>query len=155
MSREFAWAKDGPEVHHVGFLVEDFDHVVALFGDQLGLEVSAPEELPDHGLRVLWVRWGDVDFEFIAPADPDVPAAGRLQRRGPGLDHIAVRVDSVAESLDWCRSHSLPLLDEVPRPGAKGSMVAFLDPDAVGGTRVELVEPAAKTTTTGRGREEH
>ncbi len=152
MNPAFAWAKDGPEVDHVGFLVEDFEQVGALLGGLLGMEMST-EELPDHGLRVLWVRCGDVDLEFLAPADPDIPAAARLRRRGPGLDHIAVVVDSVAESLDWCRSNDVPLLDQAPRPGAKGSTIAFLDPDGVGGTRVELVEPVNHASP-GHGREE-
>jgi methylmalonyl-CoA/ethylmalonyl-CoA epimerase len=152
MTPAFAWAKDGPEVDHVGFLVESFEQIGDLFRDLLGMETNS-EELPDHALRVLWVRCGEVDFEFLAPTDPDIPAAARLRRRGPGLDHIAVEVDSVAESLKWCRSHGVPLLDETPRPGAKGSMVAFLDPDGVGGTRIELVEPA-NPASTGRGREE-
>jgi methylmalonyl-CoA/ethylmalonyl-CoA epimerase len=143
MNGPFATGEDGAQVDHVGVLVEDLAPIVALFGDLLGVEVSELEDLAALGLQVLWVQWGPVAFEFLAPADPDVPAAGRLRRRGPGLDHIAVRVDSVAASLDWCREHDLPLLDEAPRPGAKGTTVAFLDPEAAAGTRIELVEPAA------------
>jgi methylmalonyl-CoA epimerase len=140
MNGPFESAKDGAQVDHVGFLVEDLGPIGALFGGQFGMDVSESESLPALGLQILWVQWGTVALEFIMPIAPDVPAASRLRQRGPGVDHIAVRVDSVADSLQWCREHDLPLLDEVPRPGARGTMVAFLDPAAAGGTRIELVE---------------
>jgi methylmalonyl-CoA/ethylmalonyl-CoA epimerase len=140
MSGPFGSAKKGAQVDHVGFLVEDLGPIGALFGGQFGMDVSESESLPALRLEILWVQWGTVAFEFIMPTAPDVPAASRLRQRGPGLDHIAVRVDSVADSLQWCRERGLPLLDEAPRPGAGGTMVAFLDPAATGGIRIELVE---------------
>lgn len=145
--RPFAWAEEGAAVHHVGFLVEDLAPIAALFGDALGLEVSEPEELDDLCLRVLWVQFGTVAFEFLLPTSAEIPAAERLRQRGAGLDHVAVCVDSVAAALDWCRERGLPLLDQVPRPGAKGTTIAFIDPGAVAGTRVELVESPTTTST--------
>lgn len=139
----YPWARAGAVVHHIGFLSDDFDAVAALYGEGLGLELSEPETLDAIGISLLWVQAGDTAFEFIRPDDPASPAAERLRLRGPGLDHVAFEVDSVADSLAWCREHGVPLLDQVPRPGAKGSRIAFLAPEGAAGARIELVEVAA------------
>jgi methylmalonyl-CoA/ethylmalonyl-CoA epimerase len=144
--KSYPWATDGAEIDHVGFLTEDFESVIELFGERLGMEVGHREDNAALGLSFLWVRCGGVPLEFIAPTDPGSGAAARLRERGPGVDHIALRVDSVDESLRWCREREVPLIDEVPRPGANGSLIAFLAPEGTGGARVELVEPAAAGT---------
>jgi methylmalonyl-CoA/ethylmalonyl-CoA epimerase len=139
MSR-FSWSEGEAELDHIGILTDEFDAVARLFGDQLGLDVGPPEEDLELGLSFLWVRGSGVPLEFIVPLSDQVAAASRLRERGPGVDHFAYKVDSVADSLSWCRDRSIPCLDEVPRRGAHGTRIAFLDPAATGGARVELVE---------------
>jgi methylmalonyl-CoA epimerase len=140
MAEPYPWATNGGAFDHVGILTEDFDSVVALFSEQLGFDVAPPEDDEELGLSFLWVQCGGVSLEFIAPLMPDNGAAKRLRARGPGVDHIALRVASVADSLDWCRRRGIPCVDEVPRRGAQGSQIAFLAPEVAGGARVELVE---------------
>jgi methylmalonyl-CoA/ethylmalonyl-CoA epimerase len=145
MSDGYPWSESGAEIDHVGILTEDLESIAALFGDRLGLEVGTREPDPELGLEFLWVRCGEVPLEFIRPIDPDGPAAARLRDHGSGVDHIALAVDSVADSLAWCRERGIETADATPRRGAKGSVIAFLDAAEAGGARVELVEhPAAE-----------
>jgi methylmalonyl-CoA/ethylmalonyl-CoA epimerase len=141
MSDGYPWSADGAAIDHVGVLTDDFEAVATLFG-RLGLEVGAPEADPELGLEFLWVDCGKVPLEFIRPLDPDGPAAARLRDHGAGVDHLAFVVDSVADSLAWCEEHGVATLDAVPRRGAKGTRIAFLDTAEAGGARVELVEHA-------------
>jgi methylmalonyl-CoA/ethylmalonyl-CoA epimerase len=137
----YPWSVNGAAVDHVGVLTDDFEAVAALFG-LLGFEVGTPEPEPELGLELLWVDSGEVPLEFIRPLDPDGPAAARLRERGAGVDHLAFVVDSVADSLAWCREHGVATMDAKPRRGAKGTRIAFLDATEAGGARVELVEHA-------------
>jgi methylmalonyl-CoA/ethylmalonyl-CoA epimerase len=140
MAEGYPWSAADAEVDHIGILTDDFDAVAALFGGHLGLDVGAPESDPELGLEFLWVHCGEVPLEFIRPLDADGPAAARLRDRGAGVDHLALVVDSVADSLAWCRERGIATIDAVPRRGAKGSRIAFLDAAEAGGARVELVE---------------
>jgi methylmalonyl-CoA epimerase len=142
MGERYPWAVNGGVIDHVGILTEDFDSVLSLFGEQLGFEVAPREDDVELGLSFLWVRCGGVWLEFIAPLAPDSGAAKRLRERGPGVDHIALRTDSVADSLDWCRARGIACIDDIPRRGARGARIAFLAPEVAGGARVELVERA-------------
>lgn len=144
MSDSYPWAERGAAIDHVGILTDDLEAIAALFGDRLGLEVGALEPNEEIGLEFLWVRCGDVPLEFIRPLDPAGPAAARMRGRGPGVDHIAFAVDSVADSLAWCRERGIETADAAPRPGAKGSVIAFLAEAEAGGARVELVEHPAE-----------
>jgi methylmalonyl-CoA/ethylmalonyl-CoA epimerase len=140
MSDGYPWSESGAAIDHVGILTDDFEAIAALFGSRLGLDVGTPEIDHELGLEFLWVRCGEVPLEFIRAVDPDGPAAARLRARGAGVDHIALAVDSVADSLAWCRERGIETADAAPRHGAKGSVIAFLDVAEAGGARVELVE---------------
>jgi methylmalonyl-CoA/ethylmalonyl-CoA epimerase len=143
MSDGYPWSESSPALDHVGILTDDFETIAALFGERLGLEVGAAEADHELGLEFLWVHCGDVPLEFIRPLDPKGPAAARLRDRGAGVDHIALVVDSVADSLAWCRERGVATADAAPRRGAKGTSIAFLDAAEAGGARVELVEHPA------------
>jgi methylmalonyl-CoA/ethylmalonyl-CoA epimerase len=127
-------------VDHIGVLTEDFGVVRSLFGDLLGLDVGDPVEDEELGLAFLWVELGGVRFEFIRPLDQRSTGAKRLRARGPGLDHVALRVADVGAALDQLREAGVETADQVPRAGAGGTRIAFLALDAAAGTRVELVE---------------
>jgi methylmalonyl-CoA/ethylmalonyl-CoA epimerase len=136
------WSRQGAVIDHVGILTEDFDAVRALFGEQMGFEVAPVENDEELGLSFLWVQCGELPLEFIAPLVDDNGAAKRLREKGPGVDHIALRVDSVTATLQWCRESGIATADEVARRGARGSRIAFLEAQAAGGARIELVEQA-------------
>jgi LAO/AO transport system kinase len=125
---------------HVGVATDAIDDSLDLFGDALGLSIGPPEEVPDQGVRVRFVEMGDTRIELIEAADPASPFAASLRTRGPGLHHLAVRVDDLAGTLARLEARGVRLIDRAGRPGAHGTMVAFVHPSSSQGVLIELVE---------------
>lgn len=123
-------------VDHVGVAVSSIDDARPLFELLTGATCSPVEELEAQGVDVAFVG----SLELLEPRSPDTPVGRFLDRRGPGLHHVAFRVPDVAEALSRFRAQGLELVDEAPRPGARGHRVAFLHPRSTGGVLVELVE---------------
>ena len=121
---------------HVAVAVPSLKEACALF-QLLAEDSSSPvEELPAQGVRVLFVG----SIELLEPLGPDTPVGRFLQKRGQGLHHIAYRVPDLPEALSRLRAEGFDLIDETPRIGARGHLVAFLHPRTTGGVLVELVE---------------
>jgi methylmalonyl-CoA/ethylmalonyl-CoA epimerase len=127
-------------IDHVGIVVEDFDGLDAALRGVLGLEVPAPETEEATSMEVLWVQAGGVALQFIRPTRDDTGAADVLRRRGPGIHHVGIEVDDIAASLRGLRESGIPTRDHEPRPGARGAQVGFIDPAAVAGVEVEIVQ---------------
>ncbi len=125
---------------HVAVAVRDLDASAAAYR-ALGLEAAGDDEtIDDQGVRVRPLRLGDTLIELMQPVGPDGPVARFLAKRGPGLHHIALRVEALEPLLGELLSAGAPLLDEVPRRGRAGTRIAFVHPDFTGGVLVELVE---------------
>lgn len=127
---------------HVGVVVADLESVSRLFGDRLGLELRGPEREEELGLDVLWVLAGQTTIEFVAPAREDSRAAAAIARGETGVHHIALAVDGLEDLLAELERGGVPIRDPAPRPGAHGTRVSFLAPEAASGALVELVEGA-------------
>jgi methylmalonyl-CoA/ethylmalonyl-CoA epimerase len=128
---------------HIGIVVASFAGVETVFGDVLGLELTGPEYVAELEMDILWVSLGETRLQFIRPARGDTRAAAVLRDRGPGIHHLGVEVADLEGALEQLRNHGVALLDPVPRAGARGSRVAFVDPAAVAGAAVELVQDAS------------
>jgi methylmalonyl-CoA epimerase len=100
------------------------------------------ETVSEQGVDAALLDVGDGHVELLEPLGPDTAVAKFLDRRGPGLHHVAYRVDSVQDALAACAAAGLRLIDETPRVGIRGSRVAFLHPAATGGVLTEIVQPA-------------
>ena len=125
-------------VAHIGVAVSDLEGAAAFFRDVLGLEPSRPETA--DGAQIVSIAFGDVDVELLTPHASDGPISRFLEKRGPGIHHICLRVPDLDQALDRCRAHGYELVDEVPRAGAGGRRVAFLHPKATAGILLELTE---------------
>jgi methylmalonyl-CoA/ethylmalonyl-CoA epimerase len=125
---------------HVGIIVPELDTAATLFRDRLGAEVRGPEEEPELGLKILWVRVGGVLLEFVAPAREDSRAAAAVARGDTGVHHVAIEVQGLDSLLDELSAAGVPIRDTTPRPGSHGSRISFLDPAATGGALIELME---------------
>ncbi len=123
-------------IDHVGVAVSSLDDAGPLFELLTGATCSAVEELEDQGVNVSFVG----GLELLEPRGPDTPVGRFLERRGPGVHHVALRVEDVEEALARFRDRGLQPVDEAPRPGARGHRVAFLHPKSTGGVLIELVE---------------
>jgi methylmalonyl-CoA/ethylmalonyl-CoA epimerase len=136
-------------IDHIGVAVRDLDKYLKLFGEDLGLEIHSLEEKdPYGGLRGVFARIGDTDFEFLQDRAPDATGkvidqrdiARWLEKRGEGLHHIALRVENIEEAMKDAKASGLQVIDEKPRPGARGSKIAFLHPKSTGGILIHFVE---------------
>src|SRR5262245_23001854 len=129
---------------HVGIAVSDLQASLAFFRDVLGLRVEASEEIGSQRVRATFLDTGQSTFELLEATSADSPIAKFVQKRGPGMHHVALRVEDIEAALAHLRSRGIRLIDEKPRPGAEGALVAFIHPSASHGVLVELKQPAPK-----------
>jgi methylmalonyl-CoA epimerase len=123
---------------HIGIAVSNLDEALAFYRDALGLEVEAPEEVPSQRVRAHFIPAGQAALELLEATAEDSPIAKYIAKRGPGLHHITLRVDDIAAALAQLKARGVRLIDESPRPGAHGLLVAFIHPSSAQGVLVEL-----------------
>jgi len=128
------------ELDHVGIAVRDLDAAIAYYRDTFGATVSHRETIDLDGVEEALIAVADSYIQLLSPTRPDSPVARFLERRGEGLHHVGYRVDDVATALDSVRAGGGTLIDEAPRPGSRGTTVAFVHPKGSFGTLIELVE---------------
>ena len=131
------------DIDHVGIAVPDLDQAVATYERLLGVAPAHRERVEDQGVEEVlfavgwaWLLLG----ELPGALDPDTPVGRSLERRGPGVHHVAYRVDDVADALEHLRAEGARLVDEAPRPGSRNTLIAFVHPASLGGVLVELVQ---------------
>jgi len=129
---------------HVGIAVSDLQASLAFFKDVLGLHVESSEEIASQRVRATFVNTGQSTLEMLEATAPDSPIAKFVEKRGAGMHHVALRVEDIEAALAHLRARGIKLIDEKPRPGAEGALVAFIHPSAAHGVLVELKQPAPK-----------
>ena len=132
---------------HVGIAVKDLDAALAFYRDALGLEVEASEDVGSQRVRAHFVPVGESSLELLEATAPDSAIARYIETKGPGLHHITLRVDDIAAAVAQLKARGVRMVDEKPRPGAEGAMVAFIHPSAAHGVLVELKQPASRGPT--------
>jgi methylmalonyl-CoA/ethylmalonyl-CoA epimerase len=125
---------------HVAIAVPSIAHAMPLFELLTGGHGSPSERVESQGVEVAFVGTGTGRLELLEPTAPDSPVARFLDRRGPGLHHLAYRVPDLEAALARLKEAGIQLIDERPREGAHGRRVAFLHPRSTGGVLIELVE---------------
>jgi methylmalonyl-CoA/ethylmalonyl-CoA epimerase len=128
------------KISHVAIAVENLDHAVEKYRQVLGIEPSDREFVPAQKVETMMFPIGDAGLELLEPKGNE-GLAKFLEKRGPGLHHVAIEVEGIEGAIAFLKSLHVPLIDEVPRIGAHGHKTAFLHPRATGGVLVELVEP--------------
>ena len=129
---------------HIGIAVSNLDEALAFYRDALGLDVQMPEEVSSQRVRAHFIQAGQGALELLEATDQDSPIAKYVAKRGPGLHHITLRVDDISAALARLKAHGVRLIDDAPRPGAHGSLVAFIHPSSAHGVLVELKQAAAE-----------
>lgn len=127
-------------IDHVGHAVRDLDAAVAHYRLVLGAELVHTETMERDGVREALLAVGGGYVQLLEATRPDSPVARFIERNGEGVHHIGYRVDDVAAALEQARAAGARLVDEEPRPGSRGTTVAFLHPKGMHGVLVELVE---------------
>jgi methylmalonyl-CoA epimerase len=130
------------KIEHIALAVSDLDAAVEHYSAVWGLRVDHREQVPDQGVEEAMLRVGDTYLQLLGATGPDTTVARFVERRGEGLHHIAYEVDDLEATLLWLRRRGVPLIDEKPRPGGRGHMVAFVHPKGNHGLLVELIQKA-------------
>ena len=128
------------KIEHVALAVSDLEASVAHYRDVWGLPESHREVVEDQGVEEVMLPLGDSFLQLISPVDDDTTVARFLERRGEGLHHIAYEVEDLAATLERLRANNVPLIDQRPRRGGRGHLVAFVHPKGNHGVLVELVQ---------------
>ncbi|MDQ3991166.1 MAG: methylmalonyl-CoA epimerase [Actinomycetota bacterium] len=128
------------DVDHVGIAVSDLEAAVERYRGAFGIEPVHRETVAGQGVEEVLFRVGTSYIQLVAALGPDTPVGRFLDRRGEGVHHVGYRVRDVGEALARLRARGLPLVDEEPRPGSRGTTVAFAHPKGFGGVLVELVQ---------------
>ncbi|HEX7334577.1 MAG TPA: methylmalonyl-CoA epimerase [Pyrinomonadaceae bacterium] len=116
------------------------EEALSVWRDALGLEVHSTEEVKEQGVKVCMLAIGDTHVELLEPLSPDTAVGKFLAKRGPGMHHIAIEVKDIRASLAELKNKGARLIDETPRVGAGGCLVAFVHPSSINGVLLELVQ---------------
>jgi methylmalonyl-CoA/ethylmalonyl-CoA epimerase len=128
------------KVDHIGIATRQLDEALRLWRDTLGLQVTSTEEVTEQGVRVAMLHLGESQIELLEPLSPDSPVGKFLEKRGPGIHHVALRVTDIQAALVQLKEKGTRLIDETPRLGAGGCLVAFIHPSSANGVLLELVQ---------------
>ena len=126
-------------IEHVAIAVKNLDAARETFA-KLGIACDHEETMPAAGIRLAMLPIGESRVELLEPTSDDSPISKFLEKRGGGIHHIAVEVDDIEASLAKLKAQGMRLIDESPRIGAEGCLVAFVHPAASGGVLLELVQ---------------
>ena len=128
------------EIDHVAIAVRDLDAAIAWYEEVFGATVVHRERVESDGVDEALVRVADSYIQLLTPTRDDSPVAKYLEKKGEGLHHIGYRVDNCAEALEAVKASGGAVIDTSPRPGSRGTIVAFVHPKTSFGTLIELVE---------------
>ena len=127
-------------IHHIGHAVNDLDVAIATYSDMFGGRLEHRETVPEQGVEAATMLLGSDRIELLRPLGADTPVGRFIERRGPGMHHLALAVDDIERALADAAAAGAELIDAEPRSGLFGWRVAFIHPHSVDGVLVELVQ---------------
>jgi len=127
-------------IDHIGIAVKSIDDSLKLYKDVLGMEFKGTEELSDRALKTAFIQTGNSMIELLEPTSEKSTIAKFLEKKGQGIHHIALHVESITETMELLKGKGYRLLSQKPEKGAHGAKVAFLHPKSTDGVLLELVE---------------
>jgi len=127
-------------IDHVGIAVDDLEAAVERYRHAFGIEPFHRERVDTQGVEEVLFDVGGSYVQLLGALSPDTPVGRFLERQGPGVHHLAYRVDDIVATLDELRARGLRLIDQAPRPGSRRTSIAFVHPSATGGVLIELVQ---------------
>lgn len=132
------------KINHLGIATKGIDEALKFWEDALGLENVHTEVVEDQKVRVAMLPIGESRIELLEPTSDDSPITKFLEKRGGGIHHIAVEVEDISAALVKLKQQGARLIDESPRIGAEGCLVAFVHPSSANGVLLELVQSENK-----------
>lgn len=128
------------KINHIGIAVPSLDAVLPFYRDTLGMPFHGIEEVAEQKVRVAMLGIGESKIELLEPTAPDSPVAKFLEKSGPGIHHLAYEVDDIEQAIAAMLDKGARMIDEKPRHGAHGSLIAFLHPKSSNGVLTELCQ---------------
>ena len=128
------------EIDHVAIAVPDLDEAIGYYEQTFGATVNHREVVESDGVEEALLKVADSYIQLLTPTRDDSPVAKYLEKKGPGLHHVGYRVADCAVALQSVKDHGGKVIDEAPRPGSRGTTVAFVHPKGAFGTLIELVQ---------------
>jgi methylmalonyl-CoA/ethylmalonyl-CoA epimerase len=129
-------------IDHIGVAVADLDAAITLYEETLAMPLVHRETVTEQGVEAVLLDVGDGHVELLSPLGPDTPVGKFLDRKGPGLHHVAYAVADIEATLAELSEAGVALIDETPRTGIRNSRVAFVHPKSTGSVLTEIVQPA-------------
>lgn len=130
------------EIDHIGIAVEDIDGALTLYRDKLGMREAHRETIEEQGVEAMLLEIGDAHIELIAPIDPEGGVARFLEKRGPGIHHVAYRTRDIDGDIKRLVAAGMRMIGNEAHPGIRNSRAIFVHPKSTGGVLTELVQPA-------------
>ena len=128
------------EIDHVAVAVHDLEAAITYYADTFGATVAHRERIDSDGVEEVLLKVADSYIQLLTPTSETSPVAKYLEKKGEGLHHVGYRVADCAAALQSVKDHGGRVIDEQPRPGSRGTTVAFVHPKGAFGTLIELVE---------------
>ncbi len=125
-------------IEHIGIAVDNLEESIEYYEKVLGLNCYAIEEVPDQKVRTAFLKVGETKIELLESTDPEGPIGKFIQKKGPGIHHLAFAMNNVSESLKHAADQGVRLIDDVPRKGAEGLQIGFLHPKSTFGVLTEF-----------------
>lgn len=132
------------KIDHIGIAVESIEKTLPFYTDVLKLQLLGIEEVESEGVKVAFVKVGETNFELLEPLHENSPIAKFIKKRGEGIHHIALNVESIEKRIEEIKSKGIRMINEEPKVGAHGALVAFMHPKSTGGVLFELCEKRGK-----------
>lgn len=127
-------------IEHIGIAVKNLEEAISYYENVLGLSCYAIEEVADQKVKTAFFKIGQTKIELLESTDPEGPIAKFIDKRGPGIHHLAFATQGIEQALEEAAQHGIQLIDAKPRKGAEGLDIAFLHPKSTFGVLTELCE---------------
>ena len=134
------WTMDVKKVDHVGIAVKSIEKALPLYVDILKLKLLGIEEVESEKVKVAFLKAGETKIELLEPTSPDSTIAMFIEKRGEGIHHVALGVDHIQERINELKEKGIRMIQDAPKRGAGGALVAFMHPKSTGGVLYELCE---------------
>lgn len=134
------------KINHIGIAVHSIEEMRPFYEQTLGLPFCGEEVVASQKVRVAFFEVGETRIELLEPTATDSPIAQFMEKKGPGIHHIAFGVDDLDDTLETLLADNVKMIDQEPRAGAHGTRIAFIHPRAAGGVLTELCQPGKESS---------
>lgn len=128
------------KINHIGIAVNNIEEALGLYTDVLGLKLEGVEVVEEQKVKTAFLPIDNTEFELLESTDKDGPIAKFIEKRGQGIQHIALEVEDIEKAIEEMKAKGIRMIDEKPRYGAGGAKIAFLHPKSTFGVLIELCQ---------------